>query len=82
MRPRNVLCRLTVANAANTIRSIAQLAEAGLAAAGDLPLLEEVAARYAIAITPDIAALIDPSAANDPIARQFVPDAARAPDCA
>ena len=64
-----------MANAANTIRSIAQLAEAGLVAAGDLPLLEEVTARYAIAITPDIAALIDPSAADDPIARQFVPDA-------
>lgn len=70
-----MLCRLTVANATNTIRSIAQLAEAGLAAAGDQPLLEEVAARYAIAITPDIAALIDSSAADDPIARQFVPDA-------
>ena len=64
-----------MANAANTIRSIAQLAEAGLVAAGDLPLLEEVTARYAIAITPDIAALIDSSAADDPIARQFVPDA-------
>jgi lysine 2,3-aminomutase len=70
-----VLCRLTVANATNTIRSVAQLAEAGLAAGADLPMLKEVSARYAVAITPDIAALIDPSAADDPIARQFVPDA-------
>ena len=35
----------------------------------------EVGARYAIAVTPDMADLIDRSDANDPIARQFVPDA-------
>ena len=38
--------------------------------------LEAVAARYAVAITPAIAALIDPNDANDPIARQFMPDPA------
>src|SRR4029077_7531262 len=31
---------------------------------------------YAVSLTPDIAALIDPDDPNDPIARQFVPDAA------
>jgi lysine 2,3-aminomutase len=35
-----------------------------------------VAARYAVAITPAMAELIDPANANDPIARQFVPDSA------
>jgi lysine 2,3-aminomutase len=38
--------------------------------------LEAVAARYAVAITPAMAELIDPADAADPIARQFVPDAA------
>jgi lysine 2,3-aminomutase len=37
--------------------------------------LEQVAARYAVAITPAMANLIDPSDPDDPIARQFVPDA-------
>ena len=58
-----------------TIRAVPELLDAGLAPAGDQDALEAVAARYAIAITPDIAALIDRRDPNDPIARQFVPDA-------
>jgi lysine 2,3-aminomutase len=38
--------------------------------------LEPVATRYAVAITPTMAELIDRDDPNDPIARQFVPDAA------
>ena len=41
----------------------------------DLADLEQVAARYAVAVTPDIAALIDPDDPADPIARQFIPSA-------
>lgn len=37
--------------------------------------LAEVAARYAVAITPAMDALIDPDDAADPIAAQFLPDA-------
>ena len=37
--------------------------------------LEQVAARYAVAVTPDIAALIDIDDPDDPIARQFIPSA-------
>jgi lysine 2,3-aminomutase len=37
--------------------------------------MEKVAARYAVAVTPDIAALIDPDDPSDPIARQFIPSA-------
>ncbi|MGR6466932.1 lysine-2,3-aminomutase-like protein [Rhizobium sp. PAMB 3182] len=53
----------------------------GLVAAGLLPAerlreAETVAARYAVAISPDIAALIDPADPADPIARQFLPDPA------
>ena len=57
-----------------TLRSIADLAEAGLVPAGDAAALEAVAARYAVAITPDMIGLIDGDDADDPIARQFVPD--------
>jgi lysine 2,3-aminomutase len=36
--------------------------------------LAAVAARYAVAVTPAMARLIDPADASDPIARQFAPD--------
>src|SRR5439155_18779171 len=58
-----------------TLRRPAELIAHGLAPANDLAALEAVAARYAVAITPDIAALIDTENPDDPIARQFVPDA-------
>jgi lysine 2,3-aminomutase len=60
-------------NLAATLREPADLVARGLAPAADLPDLEKVAARYAVAVTPDIAALIDPSDPDDPIARQFIP---------
>ena len=56
-----------------TLREAAELVAHGFAAAADLPDLEKVAARYAVAVTPDIAALIDRDDPDDPIARQFVP---------
>ena len=59
---------------ARTLRSPADLAAAGLIGADDVAALERVAARYAVAITPDIAELIDPSDPRDPIALQFTPD--------
>src|SRR5579871_4451919 len=58
-----------------TLREPAELAAHGLVSASDLPALEEVAARYAIAVTPDVAALIDPDDPFDPIARQYIPSA-------
>ena len=60
---------------AATLRQPAELVDRGLAPAADLADLERVAARYAIAVTPDIAALIDTEDPNDPIARQFIPNA-------
>jgi lysine 2,3-aminomutase len=58
---------------AATLREPAELVAHGFAPAADLPDLERVAARYAVAVTPDIAALIDTNDPNDPIARQFIP---------
>jgi lysine 2,3-aminomutase len=56
------------------LRGIDQLVTAGLVPAGAASTLGEVARRYAVAITPAMAALIDPDDAADPIARQFIPD--------
>ena len=58
------------------IRTPGELVEAGLAPASRLPELQRVAARYAVAITPAVAGLIDRDDPDDPIARQFVPDLA------
>ena len=63
-------------NVIRSIRTPAELAEAGLVAPEHLAEIEAVAERYAIAISPAMAALIDQNDPNDPIARQFVPDAA------
>jgi lysine 2,3-aminomutase len=60
----------------NTLRSPRALADAGLVDAARLPALERVAAQYAVAITPALAALIDPADPHDPIARQFLPQEA------
>src|SRR5579863_7842121 len=63
-----------LAGAGATLKSPAALVEAGLAAPGRLAELGQVAERYAIAITPALAALIDRADPADPIARQFIPD--------
>jgi lysine 2,3-aminomutase len=58
---------------AATLRQPAELVAHGFAPAAALPDLEKVAARYAVAVTPDVAALIDSDDPNDPIARQYIP---------
>src|SRR5437763_788720 len=58
---------------AATLRDPAELIAHGLAPLTALSELEKVAARYAVAVTPDIAALIDSSDPDAPIARQFIP---------
>ncbi len=58
------------------LRSPEDLAQAELIAPERIEALQAVAARYAVAITPHIAALIDASDVADPIARQFVPNEA------
>jgi lysine 2,3-aminomutase len=59
-----------------TLRTPTQLCEAGLVAPDRRTALEAVAARYAVALPPALADLIDRNDPHDPIARQFVPDAA------
>ncbi len=60
--------------AQKTLRTAQDLLGAGLIGADGLDAAAEVAARYAVAITPAMAELIDRADPNDPIARQFVPD--------
>src|SRR3954469_12831110 len=62
-----------VGSATATLRQPTELVAHGFVPAAALPELEKVAARYAVAVTPDIAALIDPADPNDPIARQYIP---------
>ena len=59
-----------------TLRSPQALAAAGLIDAERLPALERVAAHYAVAVTPALLDLIDAADPADPIARQFLPQAA------
>jgi lysine 2,3-aminomutase len=59
-----------------TIRLPSDLVAAALAPPEKLADLARVAERYAVAITPAIAGLIDRTDSHDPIARQFVPDIA------
>ncbi len=68
------MTRETNLKTAATLRQPAELVAHGLAPDTALSDLEQVAARYAVAVTPDVAALIDPRDPDDPIARQYLPD--------
>ena len=60
----------------STLRTAAQICDSGFASQDDRTVLENVATRYAVAVPPALAGLIDKNDPNDPIARQFVPSAA------
>ncbi len=61
---------------ARALRTTDDLIGAGLASGAERAALDAVAARYAVAISPAVAALIECDDPNDPVRRQFVPDAA------
>jgi lysine 2,3-aminomutase len=56
------------------LRTLDELCARALVPPEKVEALAEVAARYAVALTPVMADLIDPNDPKDPIARQFVPD--------
>ena len=62
--------------AARSLTTVAEFFDAGLITEEKRADAEAVAERYALAVTPSLAALIDRDDPLDPIARQFVPDAA------
>jgi lysine 2,3-aminomutase len=53
-----------------------ELVPAGLVEPGRINEIRRVAEEFAVALTEDVAALIDPTDPTDPIAAQFVPNAA------
>ena len=57
------------------LRTARDLAAAGLVDHAQIEPIEEVSKRYALAITPEMANLINPADPDDPIARQFIPSA-------
>src|SRR5882672_8099692 len=59
-----------------TARTARDLVAAGVVEADRIAAIDAVAARFAVAVTPAMLELIDPGDPADPIARQFVPDAA------
>ncbi len=59
-----------------TLRTAAQLVTAGLLPSDRAAEAGRVAGRYTVAVTAAVAALIDPTDAADPIARQYLPSAA------
>lgn len=56
-----------------TLSSVDELVAAGLVAAERAPALRAVEARYGVAVTPQVAGLIE-GGADDPIGRQYLPD--------
>lgn len=56
------------------LKTMDELVASGLVDGARIPELQEVAQRYAVALTPTMADLIDPTRPEDPIAGQFVPD--------
>lgn len=57
----------------STITTVSGLVDAGLVDPVDAERLGNVAANYAIAVTPTIANQIPPNSPNDPLALQFIP---------
>ncbi len=58
---------------ARTLRSTGDLIRAGLVPPADRAALEAVTARYAVSVTPAVAALMDRADPADPIALQYLP---------
>ncbi len=61
-------------SSSKTLRTLDELCEQALVPRANLDALADVAARYAVALTPAVTDLIDRNDPDDPIARQFVPD--------
>ena len=69
------LPRISAASTQDTLHTPAAFVAAGLLPPDRRAEVEAVARKYALGVTPAIAALIDSADLADPIARQFLPDA-------
>ncbi len=59
-----------------SLHNVGDLVGAGLVSPDERDTLNRVASRYAVALTPTVQGLIDPSDPADPIALQYIPTAA------
>ncbi len=59
---------------AGSVKTVAGLMAEGAGGAATFADMQAVGERYAIAVTPEMLALMDLADADDPIARQFIPD--------
>ena len=67
---------------ATSIRTTDELIKSGHANLNERAQLEKVADRFAVTITPQMLDLIDPDNAEDPLAKQFIPDTRELQDSA
>ena len=67
------MTRVTGKKLSKLLTTIDELHSAGLISASEQQALPKVAERYAVAVTPAMAGLIDKQDPADPIARQFIP---------
>jgi len=74
----NVVRNLVQSLNRRRLRSAADLAGAGLIPPAEIAAVDRAAGALPVALTPEIAGLIDPNDPADPVARQFVPDAREA----
>ena len=66
----------TASTGSQTLRTSRQLRAANLISENEITAIDEVRAKYTVAIPESIVSLIDQNDPNDPIARQFVPNPA------
>ena len=64
---------MTIADPTRTLKYTAKMLDTDLPAASQSTNIATVEAKYATAISPTMAALIEPGNSDDPIARQFIP---------
>lgn len=75
LESRDAAMRVANIHETTTLLSVDDLVAAGLVQPARAGALRAVEARYSVAVTLEVAALIDPIDPLDPIARQFLPDA-------
>lgn len=73
LAPRPTPIAAPQAPAQATLRQAKALAQAGLLSPDAVPAAEQVARRYAVAVTPHLADLMAARPSDDPLRRQFIP---------
>src|SRR5580704_3160811 len=70
------MSKSTTTTLSSALRTPSDLINAGLVSTDRRAELEQVATRYAVSVSSEMARIIDPADPHDPIAAQFVPSSA------